>query len=117
MAASTLEKELREQLKTGADKQAASAVGKLVAERAVAAGLGEVVFDLADNLFFAYTDGTTDTVNPKGEPFGPKRLVRFVRANRSLSTSKICTGLRRHLQRFRKNAPRIDDLTFLALKK
>src|SRR5690606_24759578 len=44
-AASTLEKELRESLKTGADKEAAAAVGKLVAERAKKAGVAEVVFD------------------------------------------------------------------------
>ncbi len=37
-AASSLEKELREKLKTGADKAAAAEVGKLVAERAKAAG-------------------------------------------------------------------------------
>ena len=44
-AASSLDKTLREGLKTGADKAAAAAVGKLVAERAVAAGVKEVVFD------------------------------------------------------------------------
>src|SRR5690606_34517959 len=42
-AASTLEKDLREKLKTGADKQAADAVGKLIAERAKAAGIEQVV--------------------------------------------------------------------------
>jgi large subunit ribosomal protein L18 len=44
-AASTLEKGLKGQLKTGADKAAATAVGKLLAERAVGAGIAEVVFD------------------------------------------------------------------------
>ena len=44
-AASSLDKTLREGLKTGADKAAAAAVGKLVAERAIAAGVKEVVFD------------------------------------------------------------------------
>jgi len=44
-AASSLEKQLRAQLKTGADKAAATAVGKLVAERAKQAGIGKVVFD------------------------------------------------------------------------
>ena len=44
-SASTLEKDLRGTLKTGADKAAASAVGKLLAERATAAGVVEVVFD------------------------------------------------------------------------
>jgi large subunit ribosomal protein L18 len=44
-AASSLEKELRGTLKTGADKAAASAVGKLLAERAKKAGIDKVVFD------------------------------------------------------------------------
>src|SRR4051794_8201303 len=44
-AASSLEKELKTQLKTGADKTAATAVGKLLAERAKKAGVDKVVFD------------------------------------------------------------------------
>lgn len=44
-AASSLEKDMRSKLKTGADKDAASEVGKLVAERAKAAGVEAVVFD------------------------------------------------------------------------
>jgi large subunit ribosomal protein L18 len=44
-AASTLEKELKGRLKTGADKAAAAEVGKLLAQRAVGAGISEVVFD------------------------------------------------------------------------
>jgi large subunit ribosomal protein L18 len=44
-AASTLDTGLRADLKTGADVAAAAAVGKLVAERAVKAGVTEVVFD------------------------------------------------------------------------
>ena len=45
VAASTLDKSLREALKTGADKAAAEAVGKLIAERASGAGVSKVVFD------------------------------------------------------------------------
>ena len=44
-AASTLDTDLRKSLKTGADVEAAAAVGKLVAERATKAGVKEVVFD------------------------------------------------------------------------
>jgi large subunit ribosomal protein L18 len=44
-AASSLDKGLRASLKTGADKAAAAEVGKLLAERAVAAGVKDVVFD------------------------------------------------------------------------
>jgi large subunit ribosomal protein L18 len=44
-SASSLEKETRESLKTGADINAAKTVGKLVATRAVGKGITEVVFD------------------------------------------------------------------------
>ncbi len=44
-SASTLDTDLRSSLKTGADTAAAAAVGKLIAERAVKAGVKEVVFD------------------------------------------------------------------------
>jgi large subunit ribosomal protein L18 len=44
-AASTLDEQLRTQLKTGADRAAAEQVGKLIAERAKTAGVAAVVFD------------------------------------------------------------------------
>ena len=50
-AASTLEKDLREQLKTGADRAAAEQVGKRIAERAKAAGVEAVVFDRGGYLY------------------------------------------------------------------
>jgi large subunit ribosomal protein L18 len=50
-AASTLDAGLKADLKTGADKAAAAAVGKLVAERALAAGIKQVVFDRGSYLY------------------------------------------------------------------
>lgn len=44
-AASTLDKGLRADLKTGADREAAHKVGLLLAERAKAAGVEQVTFD------------------------------------------------------------------------
>lgn len=44
-SASTMEKDLRDSLKTGADTNAAAEVGKLVASRAKEAGVEAVVFD------------------------------------------------------------------------
>jgi len=43
--ASSLEKDNRASLKTGADVAAAKAIGELIAKRAVAAGVSDVVFD------------------------------------------------------------------------
>ena len=50
-AASTLEKDLKGSLKTGADAAAAAAVGKLIAERATKAGVKEVVFDRGPYIY------------------------------------------------------------------
>lgn len=50
-SASTIDKDLREGLKTGADRTAAEAVGKLVAERAKKAGVTSVVFDRGGYIY------------------------------------------------------------------
>ncbi|MGD9738311.1 MAG: 50S ribosomal protein L18 [Bauldia sp.] len=48
-AASSLEKDRREN--GGTDKEAATAIGKLIAERALAAGVKDVVFDRGPYLY------------------------------------------------------------------
>ena len=68
-AASTLEKDLRESLKTGADKAAAEAVGKLVAERAKAAGVTAVVFDRGSYLFHGRVKALADGAREGGLDF------------------------------------------------
>ncbi len=49
-AASSLDEGLKS-IKTGANKDAAAAVGKLIAERAIAAGIKEVVFDRGGYMY------------------------------------------------------------------
>ena len=50
-AASSLDEGLKGKLKTGANKDAATEVGKLIAERAIAAGVKEVVFDRGGYIY------------------------------------------------------------------
>jgi len=50
-AASTLDPELRGQLEKTGDREAAKAVGKLIAERAKAKDITRVVFDRGGNLY------------------------------------------------------------------
>ena len=50
-SASTLEKDMRAALRTGADAEAAAKVGALVAERAKAKGITDVVFDRGGYLY------------------------------------------------------------------
>lgn len=68
-AASSLEKVMRESLKTGADKDAAAAVGKLIAERAVAAGVTEVVFDRGAYLYHGRVKALADAAREGGLSF------------------------------------------------
>ena len=68
-AASSLDKALREALKTGADKDAAVAVGKLVAERAAAAGIKEVVFDRGGYLYHGRVKALADAARDSGLVF------------------------------------------------
>jgi large subunit ribosomal protein L18 len=68
-AASSLERGLQETLKTGADKAAAKAVGALIAERAVAAGVKEVVFDRGAYLFHGRVKALADAAREGGLQF------------------------------------------------
>ncbi len=68
-AASTLEKDLKGSLKTGANVDAASAVGKLVAERAVAAGVKNVVFDRGGYLYHGRIKALADAAREAGLSF------------------------------------------------
>jgi len=65
-AASSLDKGLREQLKTGADIEAAKQVGKLIAERATAAGVTKVVFDRGGYLFHGRIKALADAAREAG---------------------------------------------------
>jgi large subunit ribosomal protein L18 len=68
-AASSLEKDLKSSLKTGADKAAAGAVGKLVAERAKKAGIDNVVFDRGAYRFHGRIKALADGAREGGLSF------------------------------------------------
>ena len=68
-AASSLEKSLRDALKTGADIEAAKAVGKLVAERARGKGIEVVVFDRGRYLYHGRVKALADAAREGGLKF------------------------------------------------
>ncbi len=68
-AASTLEKDLREKLKTGADADAAAKVGELIAERAKKAGVEDVVFDRGGYVFHGRVKALADAAREGGLKF------------------------------------------------
>ena len=68
-SASSLEKGLRGTLKTGADIGAAKVVGKLVAERAAAKGVKDVVFDRGHYLYHGRVKALADAAREGGLNF------------------------------------------------
>ena len=68
-AASSLDEGLKGKIKTGADKAAAAEVGKLIAERAIAAGVKEVVFDRGGYMFHGRVEALANAAREGGLSF------------------------------------------------
>jgi large subunit ribosomal protein L18 len=68
-AASTLDAEHRDAVKKGSDKEAAAAVGKLIAARAKAKGVQAVVFDRGAYLFHGRVKALADAAREGGLSF------------------------------------------------
>src|SRR4029078_1385529 len=68
-SASSLEKDMRDNLKTGANIEAAKAVGKRLAERASAKGVKQVVFDRGGYLYHGRVKALADAAREGGLDF------------------------------------------------
>ena len=68
-SASTLDKDLRVSLSTGATCEASVAVGALVAQRALAKGIQQVVFDRGGNLYHGRVKALADAAREAGLQF------------------------------------------------
>ena len=68
-AASSVEKDMRGSLKTGANVDAAKAVGKMVAERAIEKGVKQVVFDRGGYLYHGRVKALADAAREGGLNF------------------------------------------------
>jgi large subunit ribosomal protein L18 len=68
-SASTLEKDLRGTLKTGATVEAARAIGRLLAERAKGAGVSQVVFDRSGYLYHGRVKALAEAAREGGLDF------------------------------------------------
>ena len=68
-AASTLDKDIRDGLKTGANRDAAAQVGKVIAERAKSAGVETVVIDRGGYLYHGRVKALGDAAREAGLNF------------------------------------------------
>jgi sigma-B regulation protein RsbU (phosphoserine phosphatase) len=68
------------------------------------------------DLLLLYTDGATETMNPRGDLFEPDRLASAVREGRALPAQALLQAVRRRLEEFAEGAAPADDLTLVALR-
>ena len=69
VTASTVDKEIRKTLKTGGNVAAAKLVGKVLAERAIAAGVSRVVFDRGGYAYHGRVRALADAAREAGLKF------------------------------------------------
>ena len=69
VAASTLDKQLRAEVRYGGNKTAAAAVGKAIAQRALEAGIKEVVFDRREYKYHGRVAALADAAREAGLVF------------------------------------------------
>jgi len=69
VSASTLEEEILKKVKSGANKAAAKVIGQLVAERAMKAGIKEVVFDRGGYVYHGRVKELAEAAREAGLSF------------------------------------------------
>lgn len=69
VAASTLEPELKSTLNSGSNCTASTEVGKLIAQRSLAKGISQVVFDRGGNLYHGRIKALADAAREAGLDF------------------------------------------------
>jgi large subunit ribosomal protein L18 len=72
--ASSQDKELREGLKYGGNKNAAAVVGQAIAKRALAAGITKVAFDRRDYRYHGRVAALADAARDTGLDLGAKQV-------------------------------------------
>lgn len=72
-AASTLEKDVRQQTGYGGNRKAAAVVGRLIAERALEAGVKQVAFDRGEYKYHGRVAALADAARDAGLDLGPKK--------------------------------------------
>lgn len=76
--------------------------------------IGEVRFEQGD-VFFAHTDGLTDTINPIGEYFNEKDLIPLFFGEQALAS--LLEQIQDQIKDYSTGAKQIDDITMLAVRR
>lgn len=69
------------------------------------------------DVFFAYSDGITESCSPGREEFGETRLAELLRQHRSESAQSILDAVNRAIADWTDGAPPADDVTMVVAKR
>jgi large subunit ribosomal protein L18 len=69
VAASTIDKDLKDSVKVGSNKEAAKEVGKLIAKKAIEKGITQVVFDRGGYIYHGRVKELADAAREAGLDF------------------------------------------------
>ena len=75
-----------------------------------------VVNHLRDFMLFSYTDGLTEAFNTNEEPYGPERVMEFLKQNYNRSPKDIHKLLLEDVKKFAGGKEFDDDITMLSCK-
>lgn len=70
-----------------------------------------------DDLLLFYSDGVTELFNISEEQFGEERLLEVLHRAREMTLEKLSAEIISTLNQFRREQPRSDDITLLALRR
>ena len=77
---------------------------------------GEIKFDAGD-LFYSFTDGVNEAVDPNEDEFGNEKLVAVIKTHRKKSSQQIAEAMLESITKFSQNNLQEDDVTMLILKR
>ncbi|HEX8556789.1 MAG TPA: SpoIIE family protein phosphatase [Pyrinomonadaceae bacterium] len=69
------------------------------------------------DMLVAYSDGVTETQNPRGEEFGVPRLQEVISQNLDRSAAGLRDKIEAALSAFAQGTPAVDDITLLIVKR
>lgn len=78
--------------------------------------VNRVQMNKGDTLFL-YTDGFSESLDGRGNEYGPQRLSQLLNDNRSLSPDSLISLCRRELHTFAEGRVPKDDLTLMAISR
>ena len=78
--------------------------------------LDEIPFRSGD-LLVVFSDGITDAMDEREEPFGDERLAAVIEENRDQSAHELLSTIVDAVERYSRNMPQTDDITLVVIKR